>query len=165
MPLTKAKKFAPTDVVVAWQSGATDDYAWRKGERLHGTHPAVEKMGAAAFVADGTPESEWPSMFDAIVADNEAEAKRAPKPAKPHFDAKAPIGEFLIAHVGVIASKAGAIPEGTVVHRDDPRAKAVPEVFSPLIDKLTRPIPTGELQAVAYTRPIPSGMPAPTSYE
>ena len=52
---------------IAWQpaSGTFDGVpvTVRRGERVTGNHPLVRALGPGAFVEDGTPEVDWPSVF------------------------------------------------------------------------------------------------------
>jgi hypothetical protein len=67
-------KAADDQIFVAWQAGCCEvdgtPYSWSKGARLRGDHPAVTHVGETAFVADGTPVNEWPSVMDHAVAQN-----------------------------------------------------------------------------------------------
>jgi hypothetical protein len=37
---------------------------------------------------------------------------------------------------GVLTSSAGAVREGTIAHKNDPRVIAVPEAFRPLLERI-----------------------------
>lgn len=135
---TRPRKPDPTKIYVAWQGFTTEvdgeQYVFERGTRLRGSHPAVKRMGEAAFVPDGVPPSEWPSVFDAVVA--AAEAKPAPPKPKPRIDPSTPIGELLICIRGITMSKAGPCAEGYLVTRDHPLAKVAPECFASLTERL-----------------------------
>ena len=83
--LTKSRsklKIDPEDVYVAWQGAATDVYVVAAGDRLRGDHPAVQALGAPAFVADGIPQNEWPTVLDGVVATRRRGRRRRPPKAR-----------------------------------------------------------------------------------
>lgn len=139
-------RIARDKVAVAWQgaTGVVDGvpYAVQRGTRLKGAHPFVRYMGSAAFVEDGTPESEWPTYLDAAVALGEArgveEAQlRAEAAAKrPTIPANTPISALVQCVQGITASKAGTCAEGTVLFATDPLVRIAPAAFRPLVETL-----------------------------
>jgi hypothetical protein len=64
MPIVKKKNPDPDATYVAWTGGAAEgpEYtlSWPKGVRLRGDSVEVQ-TAPWAFVADGTPPSEWPN--------------------------------------------------------------------------------------------------------
>ncbi len=66
----RPKKFKPDEVVVCWQSFATERDVIPKGARLRGDHAAVQAC-PHNFVADGTPDAETPSEFDSPDAEED----------------------------------------------------------------------------------------------
>ena len=90
MALTKARsskmKIGPDDIVIAWQGAAVDiggvGYTIARGDRRRGSDPMVQALGRGVFVEDGVPESEWPTVFDGVVATSEAEAAAMPPKAR-----------------------------------------------------------------------------------
>ena len=56
---------------------------------------------------------------------------------KKTIDEATPIGELMICTKGILASKVGAVHEGTVVFKGDARVAAVPEAFRPLVERLS----------------------------
>jgi len=123
-------------IAVAWQGAAWENYVVSTGDRLRSDHPMVKALGRSAFVPDGLPRGEWPNVLDDVIAEAEA-APVAPKPPPPIAPAT-PVSELVICVRGIIASKVGSVPQGTVVHKDDRRVAAVPEAWKPLVDTLAR---------------------------
>jgi hypothetical protein len=80
MPKTKLR-IDPGKVYVSWQGVSSGEYSVPAGTRLRGDHPLVQAAGAAAFVEDGTPPSEWPHPLDRVIEESDAKAKKE-KPAK-----------------------------------------------------------------------------------
>lgn len=58
----------PAKVYIAWQSFGHADIpnVIQRGTRLRGNDKIVQKC-FQNFVEDGTPESEWPNMWDSII--------------------------------------------------------------------------------------------------
>jgi hypothetical protein len=137
-------KIRADQIAVAWQGGAWGEYAVERGTRLRGDHPMVKHLGEALFVPDGTPENEWPTFLDGIVEDAERTAETAAKEAAkiaaanpPAITERTTVGELVQCIQGILASKAGSCPEGTVLLASDPRVGLAPEAFRPLLERLT----------------------------
>ena len=84
-PKTLDKKGAaidPNGIYVSTTAFATNadgiDVSVARRDRLRGEHPAVQAAGWN-FVPDGTPENEWGSDWDRVVAENAARAAEAPQ--------------------------------------------------------------------------------------
>ena len=63
---------AKTELYVAYQGGCMSadggEFAWQAGDRFQAEHPVVKRLGATAFVPDGTPADEIPNLFVDVVA-------------------------------------------------------------------------------------------------
>ena len=157
-------KFADDEIVVAWQSGSADlggtAFDFRVGARFRGDHPVVRKLGRAAFVPDGTPSDEMPSVYDEAVKAGEATAaKKAPKEYRIDPDAK--VRDLVVAQQGILMSKAGAVPEGYLTTKDDPIVVELPGVFVPLLDRLELAEKVEELDAGRTVSPPVSAVTTP----
>jgi hypothetical protein len=64
--IPKKPKFSNDEIAVAHTSFATANDVVTRGTRLRGSNPLVREF-PSNFVADGTPESEWPSVWDGLV--------------------------------------------------------------------------------------------------
>ena len=67
------KNTPDTELYVAYQAGCMElpnggDFSWVKGDRLRADHPAVKRLGEAAFVVEGTPRDEIPNLFEDVVS-------------------------------------------------------------------------------------------------
>ena len=121
---------------VAWQGGAVTiegtPYAFATGTRLRG-YRVVRLFGPEAFVLDGTPADEMPSVFDEMVRrSDEAGAAAASAEPGPSIDPATTLADLRICVRAVLHSTVGTIQEGSIVTATDPRVEAVPEVFDPL---------------------------------
>ena len=65
-----------TAVYVCWMSGSADvdgvTYSFHQGQRLRGDDPTVQAV-PHYWVPDGTPESERPNFWDAVIERRDAE--------------------------------------------------------------------------------------------
>ena len=71
----KRPKINPDGIYVAWESAALSvpDEVVQRGERRRGSDPAVVE-NPWLFVPRDLPQNEWPSEFDAEVAQTDAQA-------------------------------------------------------------------------------------------
>lgn len=138
---TKQKmRIDPSKFYRAWQGAAIDadgeQFAFDRGTRLRGDHAAVKRLGAGAFVEDGTPENEWPSVFDDVIAMAEAASPPVPQAPPPRIDPATPLSALVACSRGILSSKAGTAREGAIHLADDAIVLAVPEAFMPLSERL-----------------------------
>jgi hypothetical protein len=81
----------------------------------------VRHMGAAGFVEDGTPESEWPTHFDAAVDQGEArglvegKARAKAESKRPTIPSNTPVSDLMQCVQAITMSAAGTCNEGAVV--------------------------------------------------
>lgn len=132
-------KFAPDEVVEAWQGGvvALDDgseVTIQAGERRRGGDPVVKRVGDAMFARDGEPAPD--TVFGPSIRAAEAAAKEEPPPPPPRIDGSTPLSALFIAKDKVLQSRAGSWESGLIVHENDPRRRGVPEAFKPLLEVL-----------------------------
>jgi hypothetical protein len=137
MAITKKRPFAATDLVVAWQGGAVDidgrPYVFERGKRLRGDHPVVKALGEAAFVLDGTPADEMPSVVDELVRADDEAARAVKAKAPPRIDPATPLRDLLVCRRAITMSKAGTCAQGAIVLVDDPIVALAPDAFRPLV--------------------------------
>jgi hypothetical protein len=78
--MKRQQRFRPDEIVIAWQpfSGDHDGipYVIQRGMRLRASSPAVVAC-PDNFVPDGTPESEWPTIWEEVSRVIAAERDRA----------------------------------------------------------------------------------------
>lgn len=143
----KKLKIDPAATYVAWQgiSMTGDDgvpHTVGRGAKLPGSHVLVKKFGGEGFVLEGTPQSEWPTAFDDAIEDLAAQAAVDRKEAeaaaarRPSIDPKTPIGEVVVCIWGIESSPSGPLAEGSIVLKSDPRVRAVPGAFTPLLQRM-----------------------------
>lgn len=129
-------KLDPGTMYEAWQGavGLIDgvEVTVQAGERRRGSDPVVQHLGPAVFVADGEPRR--PTVFDAGIAVDEAQAVAAPAPPAPKVDPKTPLGELWYCHTEVLSSPVGPCRVGTIVRTGDPLLST--GTFQPLIERL-----------------------------
>ena len=127
MSVLKTKpRFGPDDVVVATVSMAAGNDVVRLGDLRRGGDQIVRDH-PAAFVPDGTPQSEWPSPWPDVEVDHAPEFVHARQ--RP-----------LIAVDGVVICTTSftnlvtgvAYTAGTLFHPDDPAVHAHSEYFGPV---------------------------------
>jgi hypothetical protein len=121
----KPSKPDPNQIYVCWHPFAMGDHILvREGERLRGDHEAVCKS-PGNFVLDGTPRSEWPSIWDSIQAPAEDEPWfRQPEPI--------PLDEAVEAMQtlwATIEGKPRHVHKGQRLRRTDPLVEKHPEFF------------------------------------
>jgi hypothetical protein len=65
--MNRLPRIKSNGIYVAWQPtiGTVDGVpvTVRRGQRVRGDHPLVVALRAEAFVEEGTPEADWPSVF------------------------------------------------------------------------------------------------------
>ncbi len=136
---TRKMRIDPAAVYVCWMSTAWSTYVVQRGQRLRGDHPAVQHLGADAFVPDGTLESEAPSRWLAA-SGSELAARAAEAPpesaAPPRIPASTPLSALWVCNVAVVASSAGPCPEGWIVAEGDPWLTVAPDAFVPLANRV-----------------------------
>ena len=115
--LSKRPKFGPDEIVIATQGIAVGDFVIPRGTRLRGEHPVVRQV-PQHFVPDGTPASEWPSMWASIP---EPAQEPAPRPPIPDEEAAVAVEAFTYGNRHV--------PKGARLRRDDELVKAHPLLF------------------------------------
>lgn len=122
MPRVTAKpRWRDDEVVVAWGALAAAEYVIARGERLRGSDPRVREH-PEMFVADGTPESEWPSQVDWGALPS------TPEPPQTRILESASADELCVANDSLRAGTR-VIERGQKVRRDDPVVLKSPELF------------------------------------
>jgi hypothetical protein len=130
-------KVEPSKLYAAWQGFSTTiegvPYTFPRGTRLKGSHPAVRKMGADAFVEDGTPEPEWPHVLDDVVeAADEAARQQDPKrPESPLLSR--PLRDFVRVTWQLALPDGQVFRVGELVPSDHWAVLARPEAFGPVL--------------------------------
>jgi hypothetical protein len=122
-------RFKDDDVVVAWQAFAIDvdgfPFTFKTGARLRGNHPAV-RAAPWAWVADGTPASEWPSVFEQSIEFPQPEPHIRILESIPPERAVRARQSFTFDVHGVAGS---TVRQGQLLDMDDPIVQSNPELF------------------------------------
>lgn len=121
-------KFKDDEVVVSWQTFAGEgiDEVIKRGTRLRGAHPAVRRW-PQFFVADGTPEKEWPGLLDATIEHSQkVAAERAAENERKY--PTIPADEVVVCIQGFRAGFT-SVDEGARRRRTDPVVKKYPQFF------------------------------------
>jgi hypothetical protein len=84
----RKRKPDPDTMYVAWQSFVVEDDGVEQGEQLPGSHELVQRHFAFFIPAD-TPRRLWPSIWDDVVAQNEATAAEEEREREAHRAAMA----------------------------------------------------------------------------
>jgi hypothetical protein len=73
---SKPDAIDPDKVYISWQgfAGPGPGMIAKRGQKFRGSAEIVQRW-PHLFVEDGTPESEWPSVYHAAIADDNARAK------------------------------------------------------------------------------------------
>lgn len=129
----RMSKIDPAAVYVCMMGYAVASYTIPAGTRLRGSHEAV-RLAPANWALDGTLPSEWHNPSEDIDwtqgLPDRAEAK------VPRISPSTPISQLMVCVREVIASRAGACPEGRIELADSAIVAAAPEAFVSLLSQL-----------------------------
>lgn len=116
-----------------------EQFVVKAGERLRGSHPAVQ-TAPHLFLPDGAGDEEIAAaraqLLEREIEMSVAAAGPPPPPAPPRIDPSTRLADLVVCTQEVISSSVGRVREGTIAHKNDRRVIAAPEAFRPLLERI-----------------------------